>query len=70
MIRKTVTMMIDAKSFMEFFEKEYGVTFVDGKTGRKALDVVAENVKSRDNPFDDPAYKSDYDRFLEEGDGG
>ena len=59
-------MMIDAKSFMEFFEKEYGVTFVDGKTGRKALDVVAEKAKSRNNPYSNPAYKSDYDRFLEE----
>ena len=61
--------MIDAKSFMEFFEKEYGVTFVDGKIGRKALDVAAESAKSRNNPYSDPAYKSDYDKFLEEGDG-
>ena len=59
-------MMIDAKSFMEFFEKEYGVTFVDGKTGRKALEVAAENAKSISNPYNDPAYKSDNDRFLEE----
>jgi len=60
--------MIDAKSFMEFFEKEYGVTFVDGKTGRKALEVVAENGKTRSNPpYNDPTYKSDYDRLEEEG---
>ena len=43
--------MINAKSFMEFFEKEYGATF---------------NEKARSNPYNDPAYESDYDRFLEE----
>jgi hypothetical protein len=32
--------MIDAKSFMEFFEKEYGVSFVDTSTGKKALDII------------------------------
>ena len=35
--------VIDEKSFMEFFEKEYGVKFVDAETGRKALDVVEEH---------------------------
>jgi len=34
--------MIDAKSFMEFFEKEFNVKFVDADTGRDALDVIAE----------------------------
>ena len=34
--------MIDAKSFMEFFEKQYGTKFVDMKTGRNALDVINE----------------------------
>ena len=34
--------MIDAKSFMEFFEKEYGVKFVDASTGKNALDVLKE----------------------------
>ena len=55
--------MIDAKSFMEFFEREYGVTLIDSKTGKKALEIVAENEKSRSNPYNDPAYESDYDRF-------
>jgi len=60
--------MIDAKSFMEFFEKECGVKFVDAETGRDALDVVTE--RDRKNiPYGHPAYKSDYDRFLEEGGG-
>ena len=62
--------MIDAKSFMEFFEKEYGVTFVDAQTGKKALDVITEKEQIRSNPYNDPAYKSDYDRFLEEQGGG
>ena len=34
--------MIDAKSFMEFFENQYGTKFVDMKTGRNALDVLNE----------------------------
>ena len=34
--------MIDSKSFMEFFEKEYGVKFVDVKTGKGALDIINE----------------------------
>ena len=34
--------MIDSKSFMEFFEKEYGVKFVDVNTGRNALDIINE----------------------------
>lgn len=33
--------MIDAKSFMEFFEKEYDVSFVDANTGKRALDIIA-----------------------------
>ena len=35
--------MIDAKSFMEFFEKQYGTKFVDMKTGKNALDVINEH---------------------------
>ena len=66
---RTATPMIDEKSFIEFFEKEYGVIFVDSKTGMKALDVI-ENKKIDSNPFSEPTYKSGYDRFLEEeGDG-
>jgi formylmethanofuran dehydrogenase subunit E len=34
--------MIDEKSFMEFFEKEYGVKFVDVSTGKNALDIIKE----------------------------
>ena len=34
--------MIDTKSFMEFFEKEYGVKFVDANTGKNALDIINE----------------------------
>jgi hypothetical protein len=34
--------MIDAKSFMEFFEKESGVRFIDGNTGKPALDLIKE----------------------------
>jgi len=39
--------MIDPKSFMEFFEKEFGVEFVDSNTGRNALEVLAENEKAK-----------------------
>jgi hypothetical protein len=62
--------MINAKSFMEFFEKEYDVKFVDAKTGRNARDVVEEHEKIKNNPYNNPAYKSDYDRFLEEEEDG
>jgi hypothetical protein len=62
--------MIDAKSFIEFFEKEYEVTVVDNKTGEKALDIIAKKEKTQSNPYNHTAYKSDYDRFLEEEDGG
>ena len=34
--------MIDEKSFMEFFEKEYGVKFVDANTGKNVLDIIHE----------------------------
>ena len=37
--------MINAKNFMEFFENEFNVQFVDSKTGKRALDIVAENEK-------------------------
>ena len=58
--------MITAKEFMEFFEKEYNVKFVDAKTGKHALDVLSENTKKSENPHDNPLYKSDYDEFLED----
>ena len=32
--------MIDPKKFMEFFEKECGVKFVDVNTGKNALDII------------------------------
>ena len=60
--------MIDAKNFMEFFEKEFNVQFIDNETGKRALDIVAENERNN-NPYSNPAYKSDYDKFLELGGG-
>ena len=54
--------MIDAKGIMEFFEKEYNVQFVDAKTGKRALDIVAEKEKRKSISFNN----SDYDKFLGE----
>jgi translation initiation factor 2B subunit (eIF-2B alpha/beta/delta family) len=34
--------MIDAKSFMGFFENEYGVKFKDVESGRDALGIINE----------------------------
>lgn len=34
---------INAKNFMEFFEKECGVKFIDINTGKRALDIIADN---------------------------
>jgi len=34
---------INAKNFMEFFESECGVEFVDTATGKRALDIINEN---------------------------
>jgi len=34
--------MIDAKMFMEFFEKECDIKFIDTGTGKPALDVLNE----------------------------
>ena len=34
--------MITPKDFMEFAEKEWGVSFVDVATGKKVLDVIKE----------------------------
>ena len=60
--------MIDAKSFMKFFEEEMGVEFIDSNTGKRALDVIGER-EAKNSKYNDPRYKSDYDRFLE-GEGG
>jgi hypothetical protein len=57
--------MIDAKSFMEFFEREFNVKFVDAKTCRNAIDYIAEQDKIKNIAYHDPTYKSDYDLFLE-----
>ena len=49
---------------MEFFEKECNVQFIDQKTGRRALNIIAEEEaikKLRSNDV-----QSDYDRFLAE----
>jgi hypothetical protein len=32
--------VINAKSFMEFFERENGIIFIDTTTGEKALDII------------------------------
>ena len=32
--------MIDPKAFMKFFAEEFGVKFVEAKTGRNAIEVV------------------------------
>ena len=61
--------MIDIKSFMEFFEKEYDVQFVDAQTGKRVWDIIAEKEK-KNVPYGDSAYKSDYDKFLELEDEG
>ena len=37
--------MIDAKSFMAFFEKEYGIEFTDANTGKNALDTIRKEQK-------------------------
>ena len=34
--------MIDPKSFMEFFEKEYGVKFVNANTGEDVLNKMRQ----------------------------
>jgi hypothetical protein len=38
---------INAKNFMEFFEKECGVKFVDINTGKRALDIITDNESRR-----------------------
>jgi len=59
--------MIDAKSFMEFFEREYGVQFIDAKMGKRVQDIMPEKKFQKNIPIDHPAYRSDYDEFLESG---
>ena len=34
---------INAKNFMEFFEKECGIKFIDVNTGKRALDIIADS---------------------------
>jgi hypothetical protein len=36
---------INAKNFIEFFEKECGVEFIDALTGERALDLIGKNAK-------------------------
>jgi len=38
-------MLINSMNFMEFFEKECGVKFVDVNTGKSALDMLYEQEK-------------------------
>ena len=51
--------MIDAKSFMEFFEREFNVKFVDADTGRDALDVIIERGDKTSNNVRDTAAQTD-----------
>ena len=52
--------MIDAKSFMEFFEREFNVKFVEANTGRDALDIITERGdKSSNNVCDTNVQKDD-----------
>ena len=49
---------------MEFFERECNVQFIDQETGKRALDIIAEQEaikKLRSNDV-----QSDYDKFLAE----
>jgi len=57
--------MIDTKSFIEFFGNQLGVNFVDAGSSRRALDIIGKQKKQDANPLNNPAYKSDYDKFLE-----
>ena len=54
--------MIDAKSFIEFFEKECNVKFIDAETGESALDIIAKKEEIEKNSHN----RSDYDEFSEE----
>jgi hypothetical protein len=56
--------MIDAKSFVQFVEQELDVKFVEVDTGTPLLDAIIEREANKRNPYADPNYKSDYDRFL------
>ena len=40
---------INAKNFMEFFENQCGVKFVDISTGKNALDLINEREKINSN---------------------
>lgn len=58
--------MINPKNFLEFCEKEFKIEFVDSNTGKKVLDIIAENEVKKKYPYRNSLYKSDYDLFLEE----
>ena len=64
-VRLEDIVMIDAKSFIEFFEEEFNIEFVDQQTGERVLDIIAESDERDKNSYKNSAYKSDYDRFLE-----
>lgn len=51
--------IIDAETFMKFFEETTGAKFVDAKTSQPVLDILA---KQKDEK------KSDYDLWLEKQD--
>jgi len=40
--------VIDEKSFLEFFEGEFGFNFVDAESGRRILDIIAERERQND----------------------
>ena len=52
--------MIDAKSFMEFFEREFNFKFVDADTGRDALDVINERRDKTSNKVSDTDAQTGY----------
>ena len=57
--------MIGTNSFLDFFEKQLKVNFVDAESGKRALDIIGKQKKQNANPLNNPAYKSDYDKFPE-----
>jgi len=51
--------LIDAESFLKFFEEAAGVKFVDDETGKPALELLDKKKSEK---------KSDYDFWLEQQD--
>ena len=43
--------MINAKNFIEFFERECNVVFIDQLTGKRALDIITKNKNKKITPI-------------------